>query len=134
MTRVQLFRLASALGSFGSLVAVVGAGTKWGVVTFMDTVTVQAVRHPSARTQVGMLTDQHAPEPVAAPAATGSRRSPYLYPMVGFVLVCGLLCFALTCWSSCRCRCRLGRRRPAVLPAAADALRRRAAGHPGAAR
>jgi diguanylate cyclase (GGDEF)-like protein len=35
-------------------------------------------------------------EPVAAPAATGSRRSPYLYPMVGFILVCGLLCFALT--------------------------------------
>ena len=30
MTRVQLFRLMSALGSFGSLVAVVGAGTKWG--------------------------------------------------------------------------------------------------------
>ena len=31
MTRVQLFRLMTALGSFGSLVAVVGAGTKWGV-------------------------------------------------------------------------------------------------------
>ena len=29
MTRVQLFRLMTALGSFGSLVAVVGAGTKW---------------------------------------------------------------------------------------------------------
>ncbi len=43
-----------------------------------------------------MLTDEHAPEPVAAPAATGSRRSPFLYPMVGFILVCGLLCFALT--------------------------------------
>jgi hypothetical protein len=31
MTRVQLFRLMTALGCFGSLVAVVGAGTKWGV-------------------------------------------------------------------------------------------------------
>ena len=30
MTRVHLFRLASALGSLGTLVAVVGAGTKWG--------------------------------------------------------------------------------------------------------
>ncbi len=30
MTRVQIFRLMTALGSFGSLVAVVGAGTKWG--------------------------------------------------------------------------------------------------------
>lgn len=31
MTRTQLFRLMTALGSFGSLVAVVGAGTKWGI-------------------------------------------------------------------------------------------------------
>ena len=30
MTRTQFFRLASALGSLGTLVAVVGAGTKWG--------------------------------------------------------------------------------------------------------
>jgi hypothetical protein len=30
MTRSNLYRLAAALGSFGSLVAVVGAGTKWG--------------------------------------------------------------------------------------------------------
>jgi hypothetical protein len=31
MTRAHLFRLMAALGSFGSLVAVVGAGTKWGL-------------------------------------------------------------------------------------------------------
>src|SRR6476469_7610238 len=43
-----------------------------------------------------MLTEHDAPEPLAPPAATGSRRSPYLYPMIGFILVCGLLCFALT--------------------------------------
>ncbi len=43
-----------------------------------------------------MLTDKHAPEPVAASAATGSRRSPLLYPMIGFILVSGLLCLALT--------------------------------------
>ena len=43
-----------------------------------------------------MLTDQHVPEPVAASAATGSRRSPYLFPMIGFILVCGIACFALT--------------------------------------
>ena len=30
MTRVHMFRIASALGSLGALVAVVGAGTKWG--------------------------------------------------------------------------------------------------------
>jgi hypothetical protein len=30
MTRSNLYRLAAALGSLGSLVAVVGAGTKWG--------------------------------------------------------------------------------------------------------
>ena len=30
MTRAHLFRLASTLGSLGTLVAVVGAGTKWG--------------------------------------------------------------------------------------------------------
>lgn len=30
MARAQLFRLASVLGSVGTLVAVVGAGTKWG--------------------------------------------------------------------------------------------------------
>ncbi len=30
MTRIQLFRLMTAVGSLGSLVAVVGAGTKWG--------------------------------------------------------------------------------------------------------
>ena len=33
---------------------------------------------------------------MAAPAATGSRRSPYLYPMVGFILVSGLACLGLT--------------------------------------
>ncbi len=43
-----------------------------------------------------MLTDPQGLEPVAAPAATGSRRSPYLYPMVGFILVSGLACFAMT--------------------------------------
>jgi hypothetical protein len=42
-----------------------------------------------------MLTEQ-APEPVAAPAATGSRRSPWLYPVVGLVLAAGVACFALT--------------------------------------
>ncbi len=31
MTRTNLFRLMTAIGGFGSLVAVVGAGTKWGV-------------------------------------------------------------------------------------------------------
>jgi hypothetical protein len=31
MTRAHLYRLAAALGTIGSLVAVVGAGTKWGV-------------------------------------------------------------------------------------------------------
>ena len=31
MTRSKIFRLMCAVGSFGSLVAVVGAGTKWGV-------------------------------------------------------------------------------------------------------
>ena len=30
MTRAHLVRLMTALGSFGSLIAVVGAGTKWG--------------------------------------------------------------------------------------------------------
>ena len=30
MARTQLFRLMTALGGFGSLIAVVGAGTKWG--------------------------------------------------------------------------------------------------------
>ncbi|HEX4698185.1 MAG TPA: bifunctional diguanylate cyclase/phosphodiesterase [Actinomycetes bacterium] len=35
-------------------------------------------------------------EPVAAPAATGSRRSPYLYALIGLTLVCGLACFVLT--------------------------------------
>lgn len=30
MTRANLLRLMTALGSLGSLVAVVGAGTKWG--------------------------------------------------------------------------------------------------------
>jgi hypothetical protein len=30
MTRSHLYRLMAALGSLGSLVAVVGAGTKWG--------------------------------------------------------------------------------------------------------
>ncbi len=31
MTRnIHVFRIASALGSIGALVAVVGAGTKWG--------------------------------------------------------------------------------------------------------
>lgn len=29
MTRAKIFRLMCAVGSFGSLVAVVGAGTKW---------------------------------------------------------------------------------------------------------
>jgi hypothetical protein len=29
MTRAMVFRLMTAVGSFGSLVAVVGAGTKW---------------------------------------------------------------------------------------------------------
>jgi hypothetical protein len=29
--RDRLFRVAMALGGFGTLVAVVGAGTKWGV-------------------------------------------------------------------------------------------------------
>ena len=33
---------------------------------------------------------------MAAPAATGSRRSPFLYPLVGFVLASGLACFVLT--------------------------------------
>ena len=40
-----------------------------------------------------MLTDRTLLEPVAAPAATGSRRSPYLYPFVGLDAGCraGLL-------------------------------------------
>ncbi len=42
-----------------------------------------------------MLTEP-ASEPVAAPAATGSRRSPLLYPLIALVLFCGLACLAST--------------------------------------
>ena len=43
-----------------------------------------------------MLTEP-ASEPVAAPAATGSRRSPYLYPLIGLVpCSAGSACLALT--------------------------------------
>ena len=42
-----------------------------------------------------MLTEP-ALEPVAAPAATGSRHSPYINIMVGFVLASGVACLVLT--------------------------------------
>jgi diguanylate cyclase (GGDEF)-like protein len=60
-----------------------------------------------------MLTGQ-APEPAAAPAAAGSRRSPWLYPVVGLVLTAGVACFALTFglqvlgdWTGVRPQCYL---------------------------
>jgi diguanylate cyclase (GGDEF)-like protein len=44
-----------------------------------------------------MLTDP-GPGPVASSAATGSRRSPYLYPVVGLTFLAGLVCFVLTAY------------------------------------
>ena len=136
MTRAQLFRLMTALGSFGSLVAVVGAGTKWG---FTDGLADRSRRRRGRRgdrprTQVGMLTD---PARSRARGRTGGHGlAAFAVPVPDGRVHPGLRTSLLRPHrpGPGAGAGRLGRRRPAVLPAGAHALRRRAAGHPGAAR